>query len=140
MSTHKQTTSSSATLIVMGLMVLIVIGFLAIAAISTGGGSDNSAEAAKAVTVVNGKQYIDIRAQAGYYPGKLTAKAGMETILRVNTKNTYDCSTALVIPKLNVSKNLPYNGSTEIPLGTPVAGKLQGTCSMGMYNFEISFS
>ncbi len=40
---------------------------------------------------------------------------------------------------MGISKNLPQTGSTEIDLGSPQAGKLQGTCGMGMYPFAIDF-
>ena len=91
------------------------------------------------VSVVDGKQIIEMKAKAGYFPMKVTAKAGMPTILRVHTSGTYDCSSALRVPSMNISKNLPPTGTTDIDLGSPSAGKLDGTCSMGMYPFEIDF-
>jgi len=59
----------------------------------------------------------------------------------MNTKNTYDCSAALVVRAANFREVLPENGTTEIDLGTPKAGdKIPGTCSMGMYNFSLLFN
>ncbi len=59
----------------------------------------------------------------------------------MNTKNTYDCSAALVVKAANFREVLPENGTTEIDLGTPKAGeKIPGMCSMGMYNFSIIFN
>lgn len=59
----------------------------------------------------------------------------------MNTKNTYDCSAALVVKAANFREVLPESGTTEIDLGTPKAGdKIPGTCSMGMYNFSIIFN
>ena len=92
------------------------------------------------VTVVEGKQIIDLTAKGGYTPLESAAKAGMPTILRVSTKGTFDCSSALRIPSMDISRNLPQSGSTDIDLGTPQLGTLQGTCGMGMYPFEISFT
>lgn len=66
-------------------------------------------------------------------------KAGVPTILKVNTRGTFDCSSVLRIPSINVFQNLPPSGTTEINLGTPKVGLLQGTCGMGMYPFEINF-
>lgn len=91
------------------------------------------------VNIVDGVQVIDLRARGGYKPEVSTAKAGIPTILKVNTSGTFDCSSAIRIPSMNVSRNLPPSGSTEIDLGIPVAGILQGTCGMGMYPFEIDF-
>lgn len=91
------------------------------------------------VNIVDGVQVIDLRARGGYKPEVSTAQAGIPTILKVNTSGTFDCSSAIRIPSMNVSRNLPPSGSTEIDLGIPVAGILQGTCGMGMYPFEIDF-
>lgn len=91
------------------------------------------------VTLVEGKQFIEITAKGGYTPKISNAKAGLPTILRVETKGTFDCSSALRLPSLNISKNLPASGTTDIDLGVQPAGTLQGTCAMGMYNFEMIF-
>jgi hypothetical protein len=41
---------------------------------------------------------------------------------------------------MNISKILPQSGTTDIDLGSPKLGTIQGTCGMGMYPFEINFS
>jgi plastocyanin domain-containing protein len=89
------------------------------------------------VTRVDGKQIIEIRAKGGYLPRVTTAQAGIPTTLRINTSGTFDCSSAIRIPSLKVSKNLPASGVTDIDLGTLAPGKIAGNCSMGMYPFEI---
>jgi plastocyanin domain-containing protein len=91
------------------------------------------------VSVVDGKQIIEIKAKGGYSPVHSVAKAGIPTILRVNTNGTFDCSSSIRIPSLNIGKNLPMSGTTDIDLGNPKQGILQGTCGMGMYPFEINF-
>lgn len=91
------------------------------------------------VTMVDGKQIIEIKAKGGYLPRRSVAKAGVPTILRVNTNGTLDCSSAIRIPTMNIGKNLPMSGTTEIDLGNPKIGILQGACGMGMYPFEIDF-
>lgn len=91
------------------------------------------------VTVVDGKQIIDVTAKGGYLPRKSVAKAGIPTTLRFNTNGTFDCSSAVRIPSMNVTQNLPASGNTDIDLGNPKLGILQGTCGMGMYPFEIEF-
>jgi len=93
------------------------------------------------VTTSGDKQIIDLTAKGGYSPSVITAQANKETILRVNTKNTFDCSSALTIPKLGIQKNLPATGATEIILGIQKPGsEIDGTCSNGMYSFKIKFS
>lgn len=88
----------------------------------------------------DGVQYITITARGGYFPRNSNAKAGVPTKLIIKTNGTFDCSTALVIRSLNYRQILQNTGETIIDAGIPKAGeKLQGVCSMGMYNFSIVF-
>ncbi len=92
---------------------------------------------AQNVTENEGKQYIEIRAKGGYEPRVSLAKSGIPTILRIRTESTFDCSSQVRIPSLNVSQSLSPSGVTEVDLGVLKPGVLQGACSMGMYSFEI---
>ena len=91
------------------------------------------------VTIVDGKQIVEINAKGGYQPRKSIAKEGIPTIIRFNTKGTFDCSSSVRIPSMNISKSLPQTGSTDIDIGNGKLGTLQGSCGMGMYPFEIEF-
>jgi len=91
------------------------------------------------VTIVNGKQIIEINAKGGYYPQRSIAKAGIPTIIRFNTNGTFDCSSSIRIPSINVFKNLSLSGSTDIDVGSNSVGVLQGSCGMGMYPFAVDF-
>jgi len=91
------------------------------------------------VSVVDGVQIVTITAKGGYWPQESVAQAGIPTILRIKTKGTFDCSSALRIPSMNISKVLPNSGTTDVNLGNPDLGIIQGTCGMGMYPFEIEF-
>lgn len=92
-------------------------------------------------TIEGTDQVIKMTAKVGYTPNIITAKADTNTVLRVATSNTFDCSSSLRIPSLNITKLLPTNGNTDIALGSHKAGsEIDGTCSMGMYNFKIKFS
>ena len=101
--------------------------------------SDANYMQANNVQVIDGRQVVDLRARGGYTPRKSVAKAGMPTVLKIETSGTFDCSSSIRVPSLNISKNLPSTGSTEIDLGTPKLGLLRGSCGMGMYPFEIDF-
>ncbi len=90
------------------------------------------------VSIVDGTQIVTLQAKGGYQPRVSTVKAGIPTILRVNTTGTFDCSSALRIPSLKISKNLPASGTTDIALGELKPGTLDGTCSMGMYPFQLN--
>lgn len=126
----------------------IIFGFIVVGALFFGGylvmnitDSEDTTPVAPAgsnVSVVDGKQIIDLRAKGGYTPKVTVAKAGMPTILRVSTNGTFDCSSAIRISSLRVSQTLPMNGTTDIALGTLESGVIQGNCSMGMYPFQIN--
>ncbi len=96
-------------------------------------------EYANNISVVDGKQIIKITAKGGFTPIHSIAKANLPTILRVDTNGTFDCSSVIRIPELNISKNLPMTGTTDIDIGVEKAGTFQGTCGMGMYPFDIKF-
>lgn len=119
-------------------LVLLMGGYLVMNIAGKGEGeAATSLVAANNVSIVDGKQIVEIRAKGGYLPRKSVVKAGMPTILRVNTSGTFDCSSAIRIPSLRVSQTLPATGVTEIELGSLEPGTLQGNCGMGMYPFEI---
>lgn len=119
-------------IITLGLVVALGIVFL-------GSGSKSQETAGQNVEVKDGIQYINITARGGYTPRKSIAKSGIPTVLRFNTNGTFDCSSSIRIPSMNISKMLPQSGSTDIDLGNPQLGTLQGTCGMGMYSFEVEF-
>lgn len=110
------------------------------------GGSQNSTETSSAqsgqnIEIRDGVQYITIDAKGGYSPRVFSAQADVPTKLIVRTNGTYDCSSALVIRSIGYQKILPQTGEEIIDVGIPKAGTpLQGTCSMGMYNFVVNFS
>lgn len=106
--------------------------------LANNGGAEDDANANN-VTIVNGRQIIEIKAKGGYLPRKSVAKAGIPTILRFNTEGTFDCSSAVRIPSMNISRILPQTGQTDIDVGSPKAATLQGSCGMGMYPFEVDF-
>lgn len=94
------------------------------------------------VSMVDGKQIITINAKGGYQPTNSIAKAGVPTVIRFDTKGTFDCSSSIRIPSMNITKVLPQTGTTDIDIGTPEVATLQGTCGtcgMGMYPFAITF-
>jgi plastocyanin domain-containing protein len=92
------------------------------------------------VTIVDGKQIITINAKGGYSPKVTNAKAGIPTVIKINTKATFDCSSALTIPSLGYRKNLPPSGETIIEVPPQKIGEtMRGLCAMGMYNFAVNF-
>lgn len=102
---------------------------------------DKTPEVATAdtVSVVDGKQIIEINAKGGYFPKKIVASPDIPTILRFKTSGTFDCSSSVRIPSMDITQNLPQSGSVDIPIGSHRTSTLQGSCAMGMYPFEINF-
>lgn len=117
--------------------VIIIIG----AIVFTGGSDGPSEQGTRSnVTMENGTQIIAINAKGGYSPRLTIAKAGIPTVIKMNTAGTFDCSSALVIPNLKYRENLPLSGETLIDVPPQQAGtSMQGLCAMGMYNFTVKF-
>jgi plastocyanin domain-containing protein len=122
--------------IIIIIVLIAVLGFI----FSSGTKPDNGVNRslAKNTVIKEGVQYITIDAKGGYSPRLSQAQPGIPTKLIMKTSGTYDCSSAMTIPSLNIQKILPQSGDTEIDLGILKEGEtLQGLCSMGMFNFEI---
>lgn len=138
--------STLNTVVIMVSILVIVVGIFGIIFILNKNKSPNTTseqvrteEPVNNVKTIDGKQIIEIKAKAGYSPKQTVAKAGVPTIIKFKTSGTFDCSSAVVLPSLGLSKNLPNTGETEVDIGSQTVGKLAGTCGMGMYFFEIDF-
>lgn len=123
---------------VLSIIIAIVLIGGAFMLANNNGGTDSTANANN-VSIVDGKQIIEITARGGYKPRNSVAKAGIPTIIRFETSGTFDCSSSVRIPSLNIFKSLPQSGSTDIDVGTQLVGKLVGSCGMGMYPFSVEF-
>lgn len=131
--------TTATSIIIAGLLIGGAIIFTASRGNSDGEPTGGDASVDN-VSIVDGKQVVIIDAKGGYFPRITAAKAGVPTIIKVNTSGTFDCSSFLVIPKLDYRKNLPLSGETLVEVPSQEAGStLQGLCSMGMYNFQIRF-
>ena len=123
--------------LILGAVLLLGGAFL------TTKGGDNASSSfnvGENVTISNGQQIIALTAKGGFFPAMSTAEAGVPTLLRVSTNGTFDCSSSISIPSLGYRGNLPPSGTTDIEIPAQGAGTtLNGTCSMGMYNFTIAF-
>ncbi len=89
--------------------------------------------------IEGGVQIVEIRARGGYEPRRSIATAGLPTILRFDSKGTFDCSTSVRIPSKNINMSLDFSGSTDVDIGISKKGIMKGSCSMGMYPFEVEF-
>lgn len=134
---------SAGLVVIMFALFNLLNSFIAFGVISPISKNNNTTEQVvntNNITIIDGKQIIEITAKGGYQPRKSIAKAGIPTVIRFNTSGSFDCSIAVRIPSLRIAKNLPPSGNTDIDIGTPTLGILNGTCGMGMYYFEIGFN
>ncbi|KKR09433.1 MAG: hypothetical protein UT43_C0009G0013 [Parcubacteria group bacterium GW2011_GWC1_39_29] len=126
-----------------GITIIVVVvvfgGFMAISLLNSGSKNITSGNGVDSVSIVDGKQIIKIRAKGGYQPRGSLAKAGLPTIIEFDSRGTFDCSSFIRIPSMNISRSLSSSEITYVDLGTPSVVKLQGSCGMGMYPFEINF-
>lgn len=128
---------NNKTIYISIIFVLILIW----GAIFLSGNNKNLDDNINNVSIVDGKQIIEINAKGGYFPRVTKAQANIPTVIKMKTKSNFDCSSALVIPSLNYRNNLPLSGETLIDVPAQKSGaKLQGLCAMGMYNFSIEFN
>lgn len=96
---------------------------------------------AKTDIIPTENQVLSILAKAGFSPQSSTLKAGQPVTIKFTTKNTFDCTSTVLIKSLGITKNLTPNGETLIEIPAQKAGTaLKGTCSMGMYSFDILFA
>ena len=122
------------------LLAVIIIGGAIIIAGNRNDANGTGTQIVNNVSVVGGRQIIEISAKGGYMPKVTAAKANMPTIIKVGTRGTFDCSSALSIPSLGYRKNLPPSGETLIDVPPQKSGStLRGICAMGMYSFQINF-
>lgn len=129
---------TKTTFIGIAIAVFLIGGITALISLSD---ESSSQTAQNNVSMIDGKQVIEITAKGGYSPRSTSAQANVPTVLKVKTQGTFDCSSALTIPALAWQKNLPPSGETLIEIPAQEVGtKLQGLCSMGMYNFVVIFS
>jgi plastocyanin domain-containing protein len=89
----------------------------------------------------NGVQVIEIVAKGIYTPELTNARAGVPAVLRIITKDTFDCTSYVAIPSIGYQRRMPLTGQTDIELGVHTAGtSLTGLCGMAMYRFDIAFA
>lgn len=127
--------------IILGIsFVVVIVGGILVVVTSSRQSVPNE-KPEQTATIIEGKQVVEITAKGGYSPRIVTVKADTPTILRVSTKGTFDCSSALSLPAINYQTNLPPSGVTDIEIPAQKAGTtMRGLCAMGMYNFEIKFN
>lgn len=126
---------------VTAVVVIGVVVFFVMQKSNNGSVQQNTTQnISNAVTTESDTQYINITAKGGYTPRNVTAKANTKTVIRITSAGAFDCSSSVVIPDLNYENYIQPQQTVEIPVPLEkTTGRLQGLCSMGMYNFAINF-
>jgi sulfite exporter TauE/SafE len=103
------------------------------------GGADMPMADNSAVTVdAAGIQHILIAVKpTSYSPSRVQVRAGLPTMLTLRTNGSRECTNGFVIPAMNLERSLPEKGDTMIDLGKPSPGRINYTCSVGMYRGVI---
>jgi len=124
----------------LGVAILGSIILIAVTSLTFAQNFSAKVEPSKNVSVVDGKQIIEIVSEGGYFPRLTVARADVPSVIKVKTVGSFDCGLAFTIPSLNYRKMLPVSGETliEVPAQSP-GSRIQGLCSMAMYRFSISF-
>nr|WP_238492281.1 sulfite exporter TauE/SafE family protein [Streptomyces sp. UNOB3_S3] len=128
-------------------VVVLAVGLWTISSGLQAGGwvsfQPQSAQAAGATEAVrtdaSGKQIVTVTVTSVYSPTAITAKAGVPTTLVLHGKGANGCARGFTIPALGIREIVETDADTEVDLGTPKAGTLRFTCSMGMVSGNINF-
>lgn len=122
------------------LSIAIAVALIGGAIALSGGEQSTPVASRENVSIVDGKQIIEINVRGGYSPRQTIARANAPTVIRFVTKGTFDCSAAVSIPAVGYRKNLPQTGTTDVVIPPQAPGTtLQGLCAMGMYDMAVNF-
>lgn len=74
---------------------------------------------------------------AGYEPSRVHAEAGQKLTMVFTRTADEGCGQKVVIPDLDIEKDLPLNEPVQVSFTPETAGTLVFTCGMGMYDGKI---
>ena len=74
----------------------------------------------------------------GYSPASINAKVGEPLVLVFTRTTKGDCLAEVVIPELNIKKELPLNTPVEVPVTFSKPGKVGFECGMAMMKGTIN--
>jgi uncharacterized protein len=108
-------------------------------AMRTGDGAmPMEADTSSVTTDAAGIQHVLINVGETFYaPPRVAVRAGVPTRLTLRTKDIRGCTSGIVIPAAGIERSLPATGDTVVDLGKLKPGRLDYTCSIGMYKGVI---
>jgi plastocyanin domain-containing protein len=102
---------------------------LAVSACSSGESALPASDGRREVTIQVGAE--------GYTPAEFTLAANAPVRLIFTRTTDEGCGQQLVIPALDVRRDLPLNQPVAVDLTMPAEGRLRFTCGMDMYDGTI---
>lgn len=100
----------------------------------SGSNSSNTQSADPNVSFVDGVQVAEIKVfPNGYQPNSIKVRSGVPVKLNLIPTGGYGCTSSFVIPSLGIRKNLLQKTSDSVEFTPSAPGKINWTCSMGMY-------
>lgn len=86
----------------------------------------------------DGTKSIQVTVDAsGYTPARVTAKAGEKVRLVFTRKTDEGCGQQLVVPSLEIRKDLPLDTPVSVDVTMPAKGEVSFTCGMAMYEGSV---
>lgn len=142
---HRLATATGLVLLAVGLYTLngglTVLGSpLAAHNVTAALGERDTAPDKSSVSLTaDGTQSAVITVTPGAYsPANLQVQAQVPTKIVFRAENAAGCARGVVIPSLGVEQILPENGDTVIDVGALKPGRIDYSCSMGMYRGVIT--
>jgi sulfite exporter TauE/SafE len=106
-----------------------------------GGAMPMEADTSMVTTDPAGIQHVLIEVgKTSYTPSRVAVRAGIPTRLTLRTKDIRGCTSGIVIPSAGIERSLPPTGDTVVDLGKLSPGRIDYTCSIGMYRGVIEVS
>jgi plastocyanin domain-containing protein len=75
--------------------------------------------------------------EQGFEPARATLRAGAPVRLTFTRTTDKTCATAVVLPSLNVRRDLPLNQPVDIRFTPAKSGEIQFVCGMNMFSETI---
>ena len=100
--------------------------------------ADEKNKAPVAAEIKEGMQQISLKVYSDLYePANIRLKKGIPARFNIQSINNTGCGRTLVMPGLNVYKELPENGELVVEAMPDKVGESLITCSMGMFSGKV---
>jgi plastocyanin domain-containing protein len=81
----------------------------------------------------SGRQVVEVRVHAGYWPGAIVARAGLPLRIVFRREDDDVCTERVIFSAPKLDRSLAPTGTTMIDLPAQPPGEIRFTCGMGRY-------